>query len=193
MNRLTSELEERINNKVKETVDKLNTHFKMNMDIPPVYYDVIGTTAGIAKYRSMSVHLNTKLLLNNLEDSIENTVPHEVCHLATYYKHCLDKRPGMPKAHGASWKLMMWVAGANARRTHDYDVEEISTKKIEYLYKCGCESGIKVSKIRHNKIKSGHRYKCVKCNKEIHSGERIIKHGFSTPSPNGTTVTRESD
>lgn len=189
MLKLTKEIEDRVNQKVIETMKKLNDHFKMNMPIPPVFYDVTGTTAGLAKYHSMSIHLNTKLLLENLEDSIANTVPHEVCHLTTYYKHLLDKRPGMPKPHGAAWKLMMWVAGASARRTHEYDVEEIISKKTEFLYKCNCPSGHKISKIKHNKIKAGAKYKCLKCGSVIHSGEMILKHAFSRPSPNGTTKT----
>lgn len=189
--RLTPELETRIKEKIKETVNKINEHFKMDMPIPPVYYDVTGTTAGLAKYYSMSVHLNPTLLLQNIEDSINVTVPHEVCHLTNFYLHKKEKKLGSPKAHGAQWKLMMWVVGASAKVTHNYDVEDVKPQKIEYLYQCGCSVGVKVSTTIHNRIKKGYRYACKKCNKALHSGERVMNIGFSRPSPHGTTKVRE--
>jgi SprT protein len=189
--RLNDDLELRITNKVKETIDKINNHFGLDMPVPKIYYDITGTTAGIAKYKTMSIHLNTALLLNNIEDSINVTVPHEVCHLTTFYLHRKESKPGMPKPHGAAWKLMMWVAGASAKVTHDYDISEIKAQKKEYNYKCGCKDGVIVSAVMHGKIKHGNQYKCKKCNKVITNGELICKIGFIEPSPNGTTAIRE--
>lgn len=192
--RLTKELEERVFTRVKQTMEKLNTHFKMNMPLPSIHYDIVGTKAGVARYATMSIHLNTKLLLENEEEMIFDTVPHEVCHLAAYYKHFhVDKNPGVPKAHGAAWKLMMWVAGVPARRTHDMDVEETKTRRTEYLYQCGCEQGLVVGKTIHNRMQEGTRYRCKRCHQTLHNGQRIIKNGFATPSPNGTTAVREED
>ena len=191
--RLTSELQESVIQKVKDTVDKINAHYHLDMKVPPVFYDVTGTTAGLAKYRSMSIHFNSVLFLQNIEDTINNTVPHEVCHLGVLLKHLKDRRPGAPKPHGAEWKLMMWVVGAAAKRTHDYDVEDVKTNVTEYQYQCGCAEGIKVGKVIHQKILRGNRYNCRRCNQTIHSGERIIKLGFSRPSPNGTTAVRETE
>jgi SprT protein len=194
MSRINDELHARIVEKIAQTVAKINNHYGMNMPIPPVYYDLKGTTAGIARYHhdgrgkeTMSVHLQPKLFVENLEDSLDNTVPHEVCHLGVLHKSRLEKRKVFPKPHGAEWKLMMWVVGAAAKNKHDYDVEDIRKKKTEYQYQCGCDKGQIVSATIHKRIKDGRRYQCKKCHVILHSGERILKLAFSRPSPNGTT------
>lgn len=194
MSRINDELHEKIVAKIKQTVEKINSHYNMNMPVPPVFYDLKGTTAGIARYyydgrgnETMSVHLQPKLFVENLDDSLNNTVPHEVCHLGVLHKSRLEKRKVSPKPHGAEWKLMMWVVGAAAKNKHDYDVEDIRKKRTEYQYQCGCENGQVVSATIHRKMKEGHRYSCKKCKVILHSGERILKLAFSRPSPNGTT------
>lgn len=192
--RIDDELHQKIINKVKETVDKINGHYHLGMKVPPVYYDVSGTTAGIAKSASMSIHLNPKLLLQNLDDSINNTVPHEVCHLGVFQKARNANKP-FPKAHGAEWKLMMWVVGASANNTHSYDVEDVRKLPIQYEYQCACPQPTVMNQATHNKIKraktDGKVYSCRKCHKVLENGQRILRYGFSRPSPNGTTKLRE--
>lgn len=188
--RLNKELEERVNQKIKETIDKINAHYKIGMKMPIVYYDVTGTTSGIAKYPSLTLHLNPKLLLQNVEDTIKNTIPHEVCHLGVMNKSILEGRSQFPKAHGAEWKLMMWIVGATANRCHNYDVKEIKKPVPEYEYKCLCSEPLIVGQALHNKLKTK-KYICAVCNEKLLNGTRILKVGFESPSPNGTTKVRE--
>lgn len=187
---LNKEIEERILQKTVETVNKINAHYKINLKVPKIYYDIKGTNAGMAKFPAMTLHLNPKLLLNNLEDSIINTIPHEVCHLGVFQRS-IELKKKFPKGHGAEWKLMMWVVGADAKTYHKYDVSELKKTMSKYHYQCNCEEGHVVSKILHNKIQAGSTRKCIKCNVKLHSWTKILNHGFSRPSPNGTTNTRE--
>jgi SprT protein len=190
--RIDDQLHARIIQKAKETVDKINNHYHLDMKVPPIYYDVTGTTAGLAKSASMSVHLNPTLLLQNLEDSINNTLPHEVCHLGVMQKAIKEKK-AFPKAHGAEWKLMMYVVGVPAKNCHSYDVTDVKKPVAEYEYKCNCTKSIIVGQVIHNKIKDGRKYTCKKCNTILKNGERVMKFGFSQASPNGTTKVREDE
>lgn len=190
--KLTDELEIKIETVIKKTVEKINAHYKINMPIPPVYYDLKGTTAGVAKYASMSIHLNTKLLLDNIEDFLISTVPHEVCHIGVMYKAQKEGK-GVPKAHGAEWKLMMHVVGVPARRCHSYDVTEVKKKVTQYGYTCNCPKEVLVGVKIHGKIKKGYIYKCKKCKTVLKNGQLVLQLGFRTASPNGTTKIREED
>lgn len=187
---LTKEKFIEVERKVIETVEKLNKIYAFNMKNPPIFFDVTGTNGGLAKYRSMSVHFNTRLALDNWEDFLQSTVPHEVCHIAVWHWAKFFNKP-IPSAHGATWKLMMWEVGAKPRRTHEYDVEEVARKVAIYEYDCRCEKPTEVSIVIHNKIKKGHVYSCRKCGTILKNGLRKLTIGFSEDSPNGTTLTRK--
>lgn len=161
MERLTPELEQRIQDKIVETVNKINEYFNLELKIPKVYYDAKGTKAGVAKYATMTVHLNKTLLLENVEDMVENTVPHEVCHLGTFYQHFAEGKVGQPKAHGAAWKLMMWVVGASPKTTHNYNMDSI--RGVSYKYQCACKEH-NVTQKKHLSMLRGAEYKCKECN-----------------------------
>lgn len=182
------ELYELVEKKVKETVDKLNEKFNFNMKYPHIYYDVRGTTGGLAKSASMTVHFNNKLLKENIEHFIETTVPHEVCHIGVYHLCHVNKRNYPKNGHGADWQIMMRTVGVNARKYHEYEVER--KEPVEYRYECGCPNGVIIPEKIHKKIKDKVMV-CKKCNTKLGDWERVMKIGFKEASPNGTTKVRE--
>lgn len=184
------EIYEAVDKKVKETVDKLNKKFNFNMQYPVIHYDVRGTTGGLAKSASMTVHYNDKLLKENVEEFLATTVPHEVCHIGVYHLCHVEKRSYPKNGHGADWQIMMRVAGVNARKYHEYEVER--KEPVEYKYECGCPEGLIIPEKTHKKIK-GKAMMCKKCNQPLGKWERIMKIGFKLPSPNGTTKVREEE
>jgi SprT protein len=159
--------------KIKEVVDKLNQKFDFKMPYPCFAFDVTGTTAGLAKSATMSVHFNTKLALNQWSDFLENTVPHEVCHIAVWYWTRFFGAGRQPP-HGARWKSMMRLVGCVPKRTHDYDVSEVKKKTKKYVYHCGCVKPIEVSSIIHNKIQKGFIYSCKRCHQKLTGGQLKI-------------------
>ena len=189
--KITPENYLKIEEKVLQTVKKINDHYKINMPVPAIFYDVHSTTGGIAKYNSMSVHFNPSLLKENFEVFLKTTVPHEVCHIGVWQKYLHEKKKTPPKAHGQEWKLMMWVVGAPARRCHQYDVEDVKKSVAQYEYKCGCTKTTTVGARIHNKIKNGSLYQCKKCSVTLKNGSRLLTKSFSRASPNGTTKTIE--
>lgn len=186
---LTQDKFNEINEKVAQTVNKLNSIYKFAMSIPNIHYDVRGTNAGLAKHASMSVHFNAVLASENWDDFINNTVPHEVCHIAVWHWASYFKKP-IPSAHGPRWKIMMIDVGLYPKRTHDYDVVNVKKETKKYEYKCACSTPIEISSVIHNRILKGKIYRCKKCRSQLSNGSLKISKGFSRPSPNGTTKTR---
>lgn len=163
----------KVENKVKETVNKLNEKFKFNLEYPYIYYDIKGKNAGLAKSLSMTVHYNPKLLKENEEDFLKNTVPHEVCHIAVYHYYKIQKKPIPKNGHGPDWQIMMRSVGVNPRKYHTYKVE----RKIKiFKYKCKCIDGVIISERMHKKNKElTHHLVCKKCKSILKDYEMIIQ------------------
>ncbi len=188
---MTENIELIVADKIKQVVDKLNAIYNFNMSNPKFYWDVNGTTAGLAKSKTMSVHFNLKLAKQNWDDFINNTVPHEVCHIAAWQWAKFFKKP-IPKPHGACWNLMMREVGCKPTRTHEYDVTEVKRNSKRYLYDCGCSEKTEVSTVIHNRIKNGRIYQCLKCKQRLTNGTLKLTKYFSKSSPNGTTQTKDT-
>ena len=190
--RITPEIHKQVEDKVIKTVEKINSHYNIGMTVPAIYYDVHSTNGGLAKYSTMSIHFNPKLMEEDLEHYLKTTVPHEVCHIGVWKKYLHEKKKVSPKAHGNEWKLMMWVVGSPPRRTHEYDVEDVKRKTAQYEYKCGCKYSVLVGARIHNNIKDKTKtYSCKKCGVMLKDGIRILQLGFSRSSPNNTTKVRD--
>lgn len=154
-NELTrSELKEAIQAKVVECV-KLGMS-KLNLtgrDID-LNFDKKGTTAGTASwYRdgSYSLDFNLELAMLNQQETLNQTVPHEVSHILDYWMH----PGGMGSSHhGDNWKyIMAFVYGLRPDRCHSMDVS--SVKRVEpRIHKLGCSSCGKnywITTRQHNK------------------------------------------
>ena len=91
-----------------------------------------------------------------------NTIIHEVAHILVYINYPNSK------PHGKEFKRIFTLLGGNGKRTHNYSLDSIMNKKRtsikrEFTYKCSCRE-IKLTKIRHNKVKRGVKYTCTYCN-----------------------------
>lgn len=168
---LTEEKLKLVTNKVNETVTKLNTIYDFHMPSPSIYFDLTEFEAGYAKYKSKSVHFNPILANENWEHFINETVPHEVCHIATWYWCQYFNKP-LPKSnHDSIWKKMMLNVGSIPNVRHDYDLSNVRKKKIkQFKYECSCSTPTIVSSIVHNRILKGALYRCYKCNITLSDG-----------------------
>lgn len=174
---VTPQVKKRVEAKLKEGLKTLNTHYKTSMSMPRVTYKVRGSTAGKADYSKWEVMLNAVLLMENIDDFIERTVPHELAHLGAFkvYPETLNRfadeagamfrmlrvRRGklrMPKreVHGPRWQEVMRVLGVkDSSRTHTYDVSNSSRRKARYDYKCsGCGTAMKCGPKIHKQIQA---------------------------------------
>lgn len=134
----------------------------VRMPMPTVSFDLRGKTAGQAYYTKNHVRLNAVLLTENTTEFIEQTVGHEVAHLAARFKYT-----SAIQSHGPEWQAMMAVLGLDARRCHSYDVTNAAVGR-SYPYRCGCATPHTLSARRHGAVQRGHRsYTCKKCGQKL--------------------------
>lgn len=127
--------------------------------VPTVNFTVKGTVGGRATYTGHIVDFNKQLMLENWEE-FDNTVIHEVAHLAAKALHGLKRiRP-----HGPEWKSVFIRLGGNGKRCHSYDVSNTKIQRTKYTYVCpNCNKTYHVGPKIHKKISVlGRVYRC-KC------------------------------
>jgi SprT protein len=104
--------------------------------------------------------MNFKLLMRNSPEDAINTVIHEWCHVLAYYL-----KNGVCGGHGRLWKQLMIQYGANPKRCHNMNADDIGLKR-KFTYECGCCEH-KLTIIRHRRIQQGKIYLCATCGRPI--------------------------
>lgn len=142
------------------------------LPMPTVSFDLKGKTAGKAFLERNHVQLNAVLLTENAEEFIEQTVGHEVAHLATHarYGH-------KAQAHGAEWKQMMRLIGLEPHRCHSFDTSNSAVSKASFRYLCGCQEHLLTA--RRHALARRRGYGCKRCGKPL----RFVPAGTAAPVP----------
>lgn len=139
---------------------------------PPlaVRFDLRGKTAGMVKFQrgqAYVVRYNPRLLAENRDDFLTQTVPHEVAHVVTNLLFGPRAKP-----HGAQWQTVMRYFGAEPRRCHGYDVSGAPPRRLRrFDYHCACRTH-RLTSIRHNRIQAGGTYLCRHCGQVLFPGGR---------------------
>lgn len=135
---------------------------------PSLAYDLRGTKAGQAvvywdKTRP-KVRLNKVLLMENVETMINQTLPHEMAHVAQFAIY--GRIPGNTP-HGIYWQRIMGWLGLDAHRCHSYDVTNARVyKKRRFEFTCGCRThNVTVTIVK--RINAGQVYTCRVCGNKI--------------------------
>lgn len=184
-----AELQTKIKAEVSRWIEVANNHYKpaLPFTMPRVRFDLRGTTAGWAKWQKWEVNFNAVLLIENYEDFIATTVPHEVAHLIdgiqqdraganrtyVYTSRFGRRRRSKRDIHGDSWRAVMKVFGIVASaRCHDYDTTNSRVgNRIRYEYTCHCPGKImRAGNKIHTHIQLGNAKKYY---------ERACKHRFT--------------
>lgn len=143
---VTAEVKARVVAKLKEGIALAEKHYNTTIAMPTIKYDKRGTTAGTANYRTWTVDFNAVLLMQNVDDFIARTVPHELAHLINDQVYpeshqsagtTVVRRGGrlihkrLPRdVHGTSWQSVMRVLGVNdITRCHSYDTTDSKVVK----------------------------------------------------------------
>ena len=152
---VTAAIHARVVAKLKAGIALAEAKYGRKFEMPRVIYEKRGTTAGTASYVKWEIDLNAGLLMRNVEDFIERTVPHELAHLITdrvYPENHHNRgfqitRGGRFKrakrdVHGADWQSVCTVLGmSNITRCHQYDTSETKVVKSngrQDKWQCGC-------------------------------------------------------
>lgn len=177
---VTNAVRERVAKKLKECVGIFEAHYGVKFKrFPTVSYDLKGTTAGTANYVSWHIRLNPVLLMENVEDFLTRTVPHEFAHLACDQLYPEAHRPNgagfrmygarqKREVHGPKWQSIMRVLGADPSRCHSYDVANVKGKKASFTYQCTrCNNTFSLGPQRHAKLQRNPRAYTCKCRGEL--------------------------
>lgn len=182
---LTAELKQKAIARVRHFIDLANQKYPgLNMSMPIINFDLRGRTAGTANSSTHTIRLNAGLFVRNVEDYMNDTIPHEVAHLVQYKLHPTQRRWTGRKwvrtvqPHGYEWQRVMRSFGVAPERCHQMDTSETRVKKnvTKYQYKCNCKTH-EVGKKVHNRIQMGHTYTCRSCKGTLTTGSFVaVKH-----------------
>lgn len=135
-----------------------------------ILFDLRGKTAGQVRLPARGqpvIRYNAVLLAENGRRFLNRTVPHETAHVVAFWVFGSGIRP-----HGAEWKRVMELFGADTRRCHDYDTSRSATRRLTLVtYHCGCREH-RLTRIRHNRILTGQVYCCTACGTFLQLGPK---------------------
>ena len=127
---------------------------------PEINFKLRGKSAGTAHLQLNKLRFNPILLEENLQEFIQQVVPHEICHLLAYQLY------GRVKPHGKEWQaLMVNLYGLIPSTTHSLNTDSVASKTFDYQCRCGV---VALSVRRHNKVQRQQTlYRCRRCNETL--------------------------
>jgi SprT protein len=144
--------------KIQDGINRATAYFGREFAFPSISYNLSGKTAGTATYQRNHIRLNAVLLMENTEEFIARTVPHELGHLITWEMYSNDwsfynRSTGRIAHHGLRWKSICTLIGMDdVTRCHQYDVSNSGRKSTQYVWGCQCGAIMAVSKVKHNNM-----------------------------------------
>jgi SprT protein len=183
---VNEELENIIIEEAKKWVEKANKAFRfVDFSTIELDFELEGTVAGRAGYdnriKKGILKINMDVFLNNKEEYINQTIPHEIAHIIS------DNHFGREKgdSHGDNWKRVMLYFGKNPKRCHNYEVKKTKTWRLDrfqtHCKKCGLK--MVFSKVIYNKMLKGKGRYCNKCETRINPKDVIPFDGKRGLSP----------
>lgn len=137
-------------------IERANREQRVAITMPTCSFDLRGRTAGMAYQQRNHVQLNAVLLVENFDDFISDTIPHEVAHLVVWVKYGRKAA-----AHGAEWKEVMRRFDVEPSRTHSLDTENSGVATVLFRYRCACQT-FELTRRTHPGALAGNRY-CKSC------------------------------
>lgn len=162
---MTNRLADLAEKKTRALIEKSEIHFTIEIPTVEIRFDLRGQAAGKVTFQKNStpiIHYNIKLLRENKERFLNQTLPHEVAHVVAHTLYGTKIRP-----HGPEWQNIVHLFGAEANRCHDYDTSRSRVRRLQrYSYRCGCGQH-QLTSIRHFRILRGQSYYCRKCKQTL--------------------------
>lgn len=171
----TEEIRQQIVKRFQEVQKQASEYYHVDFSSirKEIRYDLTGVVAGQYGQKDGKHFFRVNLVLaeKNLQDYLNDTIPHEFAHFVAHIKY-----GNKIKAHGIEWQsVMVRCFNLVPNRCHDYDVSEVkSTYKVQrHYYKCVCGHSTNFSTTIHNKIQSGTNYIYAKCRHSINKNQFV--------------------
>lgn len=143
-----------VKEKIRECYKKLEDTTGCRIPRVSIKYDLKGRVTGQARGRDCVIRLNPEALFKHEEYILNQTIPHEVAHIAAWYIYKVG-------GHGRHWKLLMNILGVQANRCHNLELTK-ARRTRRYPYECKCQTHW-LSSTRHKRAMGFTNYRCKKC------------------------------
>ena len=143
-------------------IEVANQQHGLNLTEIEVKFDLKSRASGVFMVRNgdTCIRYNEIIFSQYYDDSLVNTVAHEVAH---YVVHSIWGHKRV-KPHGKEWQQVMTMFDVKPDVTSQYDVSGLPLhRQTQHSYSCGCMTH-QLSTTRHNKVQRKNIiYKCKKC------------------------------
>ena len=153
---VTAAVKTQVEAKLRKCHQMAELYYGRKFDFPTVAYTVSGSNGGWAR-GTKEINFNPILLMENIDDFIARTVPHELAHCLDYAvnPHNHNRAYGKRSVHGYDWKQVMMVIGvADPSRCHSYNVANARKgNRIRHEWHCdNCKAVMKLGPKRQTKM-----------------------------------------
>lgn len=150
--------------RINEVAQIAEKKFKTNFPLPLISYKLTGRVGGQAWLKKWEIKVNKKLMMENFDQYIYQTIPHEFAHLVAY------KQYGNVKSHGKEWQEVMKLFGLKSLRCHSYVLSK--SKRCPYEWRCKCRSFF--FSLRKHKRYLQSTATCKKCKTNLIQHRKIV-------------------
>jgi len=163
---ISKKQQEQVSAATAACIDKAGVLFERKFSKLPVDFDLRGKCAGMYQVRARQrrIRYNPWIFAKYYQESLANTVVHEVAH---YIVDCMWGFRAV-KPHGKEWRQIMIAMGAVPTVTGKYDLTGIPIRQYQrHAYQCNCRVH-QLTLLRHNKIVSQvASYRCQFCHSDL--------------------------
>jgi SprT protein len=184
-NDIPASLIHQIKTKIRQCIKIAEQHYNRKFTMPVLDYSLTGTTAAQAFSHINTIKINPTLLVENQDDYVAQTIPHETAHIITdliYPRGHLDKTKRTKRAphHGTAWKYVMELFGVPPILYHNYATTSFVTRRpVKYAHKCSVcgkvvDLNVNQSALARSNPKAMYHTPCGKDSKLIALDAKIV-------------------
>jgi predicted SprT family Zn-dependent metalloprotease len=192
MVQVSAQLKKQVDARIAQDIAKIKARYGVTLPTPTITYDLRGRTAGQAWCGLNLIKINAVLLVENVDEMLSRTVPHELAHIATAVIYPEAMKRGFAskrRPHGAEWQSIMHALGADASRCHTMDTSNSAVKRTNRAYfqvKCvECSHTYNMGPVKAQRFQANPSSSwcgCVK--KQGRKGKLVAVSDVSTPKVN---------
>lgn len=149
---------------VQHAEERARSFYGIKLPAAGIDFSLRGRCAGQARVKpngQTSLRINYQLLAENLDDFLQQTIPHEVAHLVVNW--LVRNKRQRPRPHGREWQAVMRECfDLEPIRCHSYQTTAARIVPRNFLYRCNCRDHF-LTRIMHNRVSRHYQALCKGC------------------------------
>jgi SprT protein len=175
--RIPTDLEQAVEQSVRKAERQARSFYGLDLPAATIDLTLRGRCAGQARIEGgrALLRFNRQLLVENRDDFLKTTVPHEVAHLVVNWP--FRRRRQRPRPHGPEWQAVMQDCfGLAPERCHSYRTTPARVVPRPFIYACVCREH-RLTSIMHRRISRSRQALCRACKAPIRFVARQLPRG----------------